>query len=338
MLHVLIGPVCNNHCIFCMESDREARLRAVSGQTTADLRAMLETYEGRDEVLFTSGEPTLNPALPELIEAAKALGYETIGVISNGRRFAYADYARKLLEAGLNKLTLSIHGHEARVHDAQTRTRGSFDQAHAGIKNLVALRRVHRFDLMTSTVVTARTLPHLADIHAFLMGFDVDCVVLNVLMARGVPPERYAKLMRPYQEIIAGINALLEGLPEDQRAKVRVVDAPACVTTALPSSARGGVESYDQFERRGSTGFKGKEVPLTDTSTDEEGFSEIRELITQTDVAEDNAYYLVQREQKDGYARVKRRKCTRCRHEASCEGVWEPYLDRYGWDEFEPIP
>ena len=32
MLHVLVGRVCNNNCLFCMESDREARALGQGGE------------------------------------------------------------------------------------------------------------------------------------------------------------------------------------------------------------------------------------------------------------------------------------------------------------------
>ena len=63
-VHIAIGAVCNNNCIFCMEEDREGR-REVNSRTDDSLvRWILEQNPGAEEICFTSGEPTTNPALP----------------------------------------------------------------------------------------------------------------------------------------------------------------------------------------------------------------------------------------------------------------------------------
>ncbi|MBM4372391.1 MAG: radical SAM protein, partial [Deltaproteobacteria bacterium] len=140
MLHVLTGADCNNSCIFCMEADRAARRRAVLAQTPADLRAAIRGYPARDHVLFTSGEPTLNDALPDLVGEAAAAGFHTVALITNGRRLAYTAYTELLLRRGLNRVTVSIHGPDAVVHDGLTGVRGSFDQTLRGLRNLAAAR------------------------------------------------------------------------------------------------------------------------------------------------------------------------------------------------------
>ena len=132
MLHVLVGAQCNNNCLFCMEAYRERRAERIASQSQDDIRRMIDRYPQPDEVLFTSGEPTLDPALPTYIGWAKQRGFRVIGLVTNGRRLAYREYARELADAGLNRVTVSIHGHTARLHDGQTRTPGSFDQSLAG--------------------------------------------------------------------------------------------------------------------------------------------------------------------------------------------------------------
>jgi len=198
MLHVLVGPTCNNNCIFCMEDDRERRREHVSAQTLPDLLAMLASYQSRDAVLFTSGEPTLSPHLPVLIRRARELGYRSVGLITNGRRLAYRQYAEALLKNGLTHLTVSVHGHTARLHDGLTRTRGSFEHTAAGLKHLSALKERYWFQWLTSTVVTRRNLPHLPAIHAFLAALPLDGLVFNVMMARGRGEQHFERLMAPY--------------------------------------------------------------------------------------------------------------------------------------------
>lgn len=344
MLHVLVGPTCNNHCRFCMEDDRARRQVHITGQTDADVRRMLADYAGRDEVLFTSGEPTLNPHLPEYVALARELGYRTVALISNGRRLAYPAYLATLLRAGLTKLTISIHGHEAALHDGLTRTKGSFEQTRAALENAGKAKERRSLVLTTSTVITTKNLPHLEAIHAFLAGFAIDRMVFNVMMARGLGARHFARLMPPYAEVVARFRELVKGLPRDQVRRLALMDVPACVTEGLPGEVRGEIEPYEQFEHLGSTGHRGKEVVLADQAWEMSGppvedpdTTKLREEILTPGLAADGLFYLANRDRKDAFARVKRDACATCRYVARCPGVWSVYAERRGWDEFVPV-
>ena len=78
--------VCNNHCRFCNlnESGEGARISSVEQDWRT---ALLESREGRRRgVVFVGAEPTLSEELPEAIGTARELGFDSIGVQTNGRR------------------------------------------------------------------------------------------------------------------------------------------------------------------------------------------------------------------------------------------------------------
>src|SRR5690606_7168959 len=172
-LHISIGAVCNNNCIFCMEEDRDARYVNNSAMTAERVRWVLEEHRGAEEVCFTSGEPTTRSELPEFVTWAKELGFRRISMMTNGRRAAHLAYVAALTRRGLNRLYVSIHGHEARLHEGLTRTPGSFTQTVEGLGNAAKLKR-YGLELHTSTVLTRRNLPYLLEIYGFLRGLGVD--------------------------------------------------------------------------------------------------------------------------------------------------------------------
>ena len=63
---------------------------------------------GIPHVIFTGGEPTLRPDLPELIEHAENLG-QVSGLITDGFRLAEKDYLALLLDAGLDHLMIILN-------------------------------------------------------------------------------------------------------------------------------------------------------------------------------------------------------------------------------------
>ena len=92
-VHVSIGAVCNNNCVFCMEEDRDGRYVNNSAMTAERVRWILEENRGAEEVCFTSGEPTTRPELPDFVAQARTLGYGRISMMTNGRRLSHLPYA-----------------------------------------------------------------------------------------------------------------------------------------------------------------------------------------------------------------------------------------------------
>ena len=299
-IHVNLGPVCNNNCIFCMEEDREERERVNGAIGPDQVTQILHKNQGAEEVCFTSGEPTMVAGLPLYVAQARDLGYVKRSVMTNGRRLSYASYLRKLVLASMNFFYISIHGHNAKLHDALVRTKGAFEQTVAGLKNVAAMRRFG-VSLHTSTVVTRRNVGHLGEIYAFLREAGVQQVVFNVMQANGRADTHFERIFPPYTEIVAEMQRFLAACDEAQ-PDAFLVDIPLCTTEGkLPDHNRGYVERYVHYE-----------------------------LI-------EDGLMPVARADLDDAQRIKRPECAGCRHNDSCEGVWRNYISRMGWDEFEPV-
>lgn len=338
MLHVLTGAHCNNHCLFCMESDREGRRRHVLSQSSADIQRFIEQYPGRDEILFTSGEPTTSRDLDRYVTWAREAGYETIGLITNGRRLSRPKYAAALIARGVNKITVSIHGHDAATHDGLTQARGSFEQTRHGLERLAALRRGgRRFDLHTCTVVVRPNIPYLAELYQLLRQLDVDRMCFNVMMVKGFGAERITALMPRYSDVAQAFGALAAGLGARDLTRIALADVPRCATVGLPQRILGAEERFDQYEAHGSVGIA--EADLARMGEDERrgALAQLRPRARSTDLEADHDYYMAHRETKDGFLRTKRPACHDCVFDPTCPGVWRGYADAFGWDELQPV-
>jgi MoaA/NifB/PqqE/SkfB family radical SAM enzyme len=62
---------------------------------------------GIPHIIFTGGEPTLRPDLPELIAATEQIG-QVSGLITDGLRFTEKDYLTQLLQAGLDHILFTL--------------------------------------------------------------------------------------------------------------------------------------------------------------------------------------------------------------------------------------
>ena len=72
---------------------------------------------GIPHVIFTGGEPTLRPDLPDIIASAEKLGQVT-GLLTDGYRLANSEYFHSLLNAGLDHLLLVLDPKEEQSWEA----------------------------------------------------------------------------------------------------------------------------------------------------------------------------------------------------------------------------
>ncbi|MEZ4409259.1 MAG: radical SAM protein [Polyangiales bacterium] len=126
-----INGHCNMSCAFCFVD------RTVPDFDADGLIAQIERMAERDpsHLVLSGGEPTLHPALPRLIARAKELGFRTIEIQTNGVKAADFAYAKTLADAGLNKITVSLHSTDPERSDKITRLTGGFEKTVAAMEN-----------------------------------------------------------------------------------------------------------------------------------------------------------------------------------------------------------
>ncbi len=318
-LHICFGTHCNNNCVFCMEEDRAARSRRFQRIDRAAAVEIMSSATTRNEVMFTAGEPTLREDLPQLARAAKELGFAQVGMITNARRLAYRQYLDELLDAGINYILVSIHGHTSKLHDGLTRTPGAFDNVVAGLGNIVAARREGRpLRFVTTTVLNRRNLPTVGELIEFLLGFAPDQIVFNAIQPLGRGETYFKQLVPRYSEMVTGFAAALERF-ETVPEGVLLLDIPRCVTRVLPAAAVGFVERHSHFE------------PETEVLDAVSGAA----TPSETD-GKDGELVLVTKEQLDQALRTMGPDCPKCLYYNECDGVWRKYADEYGFEEFRP--
>ncbi|MFH2008049.1 MAG: radical SAM protein [bacterium] len=199
VLHVSVGPGCNNRCAFCMEYGEGLPERF----TLEQIGSQLDRAQGiTDGVIFTSGEPTLNPLLADAIRAARDRGFTHIGLITNGRRLSSRELTLSLLEAGLNEVTVSLHGPTAEVHDAITRREGAFAETVQGLATLAELRTAHPFRLRVNCTLVRANLAHLAALFELTSRHGVDTLNFNTVEPRGRAADDFDDVVPRYADVL----------------------------------------------------------------------------------------------------------------------------------------
>lgn len=136
---------CNSKCLFCLDMDTPRNVYL----SEEDVKA--EILRGRTEhnawkIILSGGEAALHPLFPEFIRYAHEVGYGRVQTVSNGWRYADKDFYETCVEAGLQEITFSLHGHTAELHNRLTQHRGAFERI------VKAIRRAARDPRMICSV------------------------------------------------------------------------------------------------------------------------------------------------------------------------------------------
>ena len=187
---------CNNDCPHCYNDPDRFDLGSLP---TEQWRAVLDRLAevGVPHIIFTGGEASLHPGLPELVRHAKSLG-QTVGLNTNARRFAKGDYAARLADAGLDHVQVTLESNRAEIHDAMVAA-NAFRQTVAGIEAAFAAG----LHTITNTTITRLNADHLEETIAFLHELGIRTFAMNGMIHSGggdanpdaLPPEAYPPIL-----------------------------------------------------------------------------------------------------------------------------------------------
>jgi pyruvate-formate lyase-activating enzyme len=132
---VLFAGACNNHCRACSNGDAwlDDRADAVLARVQA-----ARAREPRIPIVLAGREPTIHPAFGAALAAARGAERRPVGVVTNGRRFAYAAFAQAAARAGLTGASVKLFAVDGAAADAIVECAGAHEQAIAGLRALRA--------------------------------------------------------------------------------------------------------------------------------------------------------------------------------------------------------
>ena len=134
---LLVTERCDNYCVMCSQPPKERDDSWIVDELRQAIPLM---SQDTPEIGITGGEPSLlGPKLVELVALLKAhLPSTAVHLLSNGRNFADADFARALADARHPDLMLGVplYSDLPEIHDYVVQARGAYDQTLRGILNL----------------------------------------------------------------------------------------------------------------------------------------------------------------------------------------------------------
>jgi radical SAM protein with 4Fe4S-binding SPASM domain len=169
---------CENKCAHCYVESKERG----EPLTFEQWKEVLDKLWAASipHVCFTGGEPTMYDDLEGLIEYAEDIGIVT-GLITNGRRLADESYTRRLIDAGLDHVQITLESHDENVHDEMVGCPGAWKETVEGIRNAVKLPLY----TMTNTTLLDKNVRDIEKTVEFLASLHVDAFACNGLIYSG---------------------------------------------------------------------------------------------------------------------------------------------------------
>ena len=297
-----ISYACVNDCIFCSEKTQLDKFNNVFVDL-ADIKKELLNLDNCDinHITLTGGEPSLHPAISDILKFCKQKNYKTY-ITTNGGRFSDENFVKKILPM-IDEICFSIHGYNDASHDALTCKKGSFlklSKAIANVKNAS-----NKINVFANIVATKDSMVDILKVLSFVKEWEMfGHIIISNIAPEGRAKGNYKKLAPRLEDWCNNIEIIKEAV-EKTGANYSLFGLPLCVL--------------------GTCRNKSNDI----------GFSP-RITIEKWDDGE-KVYYKKTISMRAKRKRVKPKICEVCIENENCEGIFEEYHKIYGHDELKSI-
>jgi MoaA/NifB/PqqE/SkfB family radical SAM enzyme/SAM-dependent methyltransferase len=235
---IKVGYGCNEHCSFC----HTAEVRHIDGDADETHRKIRRAKElGHTMVVLSGGEPTIRPELMAWAAHVASLDMD-LGLVTNGLVLAYPEVVDELLAHRLRYVYMSLHGGDARTHNALVRA-DSFDLAMRAVRNLSG----RGLDFTLNCVVTRQNVARLLPLVDAVLPYTDVVLKFSMVQPKGGGQHLFEHLAPRVSEVGARVSeAIAHGRA---RVAARGAVGPRFAHDGIPLCLLPGLEDlYDDLK------------------------------------------------------------------------------------------
>jgi MoaA/NifB/PqqE/SkfB family radical SAM enzyme len=234
ILEVYLNFSCNQRCFMCFNTDEFRSKNKDLNLSDIAAHILKSAKKGFNWLSIVGGEPTIHPEILNLVSFAKKCGYRKIITFSNGQRYSDMDFLKKMKIAGLSGSVISMHGHNAALHESVTNVKGSFNMAVLAIKNLAKFK----MDISVIIVVNKKNYRYKIEMLDFFNKLGVYNFMLFFLKYQG----RVIENLKENKKFLIKITEAFKDTPKVidfcRRKKIiipSIVHVPPCILPGYES-------------------------------------------------------------------------------------------------------
>jgi len=220
---IMVGKRCSNFCFFC----HSLKYQSDDAEKT-DEKGVIEDLmdyrkKGYTRLEISGNDPIEYEGLIRIVDLSKKLGFENILINTHGRNLCNWNFAKEMIEAGINAFRIPIYGSNAEIHDSATQSQGSFAETIEGIKNIKKINPEAK--LMLHTLILQQNKDDLFNILKLALDLGADTFGVGVLH---IPNEDYTNYL-PIKDLRPYLAGLIEYIAKNNLKNVYFYDIPHCV-------------------------------------------------------------------------------------------------------------
>lgn len=236
---------CNDNCISCINNTA-----IVSKIPDPPLEQIIEVIDKinpeNDYFGISGGEPTLRKEFFQILEYAREKHPDLyLFIVTNGRMFFYKKFAQKLAELNLGnfRVGVALYGHNKKIHEAITCSKGSFEQTVKGIKNLLSFRT----PVEVRTIINRINYKYLENLAKFIAKEfpAVDRVVFINMKITGNAYKNREKVLVKISNVVPYVEKAVKILREG-KFETKLYHFPLCI---IPENLREMAKGVTKGER-----------------------------------------------------------------------------------------
>ncbi len=322
-VEINVGKACNNRCTFCIDGLPKAEDRSYISRDHAFSEIERWAASGHQSLGFLGGEPTTWRWLPDAVAHARSQGFTRVAIATNATKLRLPHYTDRLVEAGLTRVTVSMHGHTADLEDRLTRVPGNFKKKVVALRYLLKKKAEgHLVDnVSVNVVVNGWNAPHLVQIMKFFWRLGLDDLRFNFIRTEGYALEDDSLTPRFTAVVPHMMKCLLLNELRYKRS-LTFSGVPLCQYPASFLGNQALVQRYLGEFRDLDTDCSVRSESLTPWGIEEIDAGRAR---------------FNWQERKRNDLKTKPAACEGCAYDAPCEGVWKEWLTRYGPHDLRPL-
>lgn len=213
---------CNQKCLFCRVDEYRKEGFELSTQEVIE-KIKKSRNLGIDMILLSGGEPTIRKDIFEITNFLKNRGFP-FGLITNGRMLSYKKFFNKLLHSGLKYIHTSLHGSNARIHNAITQS-DSFDDV------IKSLNNIHKsgVEIYINSVINRKNLDDLENIIDLVSSYTPVNHKFSLMEPKGLAKKNAGRLYaRPDIAGKRAISAINYGIKKYKNIRFALEGFPHC--------------------------------------------------------------------------------------------------------------